>query len=133
MAGSTERYSLRTKNYFSAISETGVQAISKLSAFGMPVGRDFNRTWRLAFMTPPEKHRSGCNCPYERVAMSALGQKRTCAMQLAMSAKGQQRTHPPQQTTVSIRSPRWRVQTREEGLHSPLPFLSPRVSRGARS
>jgi hypothetical protein len=29
---------------------------------------------------------------WSRVKMSALGQKRTCAMQLAMSAKGQKRT-----------------------------------------
>src|SRR5262245_15202401 len=43
--------------------------------------------------------------PYQvELAMSALGQKQTCAMQTDMSAKGQQRIHAPQQTTYSITS-----------------------------
>src|SRR5215471_6350533 len=36
--------------------------------------------------------------------MSALGQKRTCAVQLGMSALGQKRTHASQQTVYSITS-----------------------------
>src|SRR6266404_320507 len=50
IAGSTDRYELRTRNSLSFGAGIGASRIAKSSARGMPFGRDFSQTWRLTWL-----------------------------------------------------------------------------------
>src|SRR6267142_2526485 len=50
MAGSTDKYALRTRNSPSFGAGIGAVRIAKSSERGMPLGRDFSHTWRLTWL-----------------------------------------------------------------------------------
>src|SRR6185503_2384253 len=65
MYGSSERYVVRRRTSPSLSAGIGPSTVSKLSAVGMPAGRDFRRIWRFMMTSTLEDQIPLIACPLQ--------------------------------------------------------------------